>query len=97
MNMLSDFAAWLKSIIEQVVTFFIDLLFMLLGWIWSAFVSLLDTLGISEQVDNAGHAFDAIPDGAWFFMNMFEMHFGLGLILAAYGIRFFIRRLPVVG
>lgn len=97
MDMLSDFAAWLKSIIEQVVQFLIDLLFMILGWIWSAFVSLLDALGLSQQIDNAGHAFDAIPDGVWYFMNLFEIHLGLGLVMAAYGIRFFIRRLPVVG
>lgn len=95
--MLSDFAAWLKSIIEQILQFLIDLLFMVLGWIWSAFVSLLDTLGLSQQIDNAGHAFDAIPDGVWYFMNLFEIHLGLGLVIAAYGLRFFIRRLPVVG
>lgn len=97
MDMLSDFAAWLKSIIEQIVQFLIDLLFMALGWIWSAFVSLLDALGLSQQIDNAGHAFDAIPDGVWYFMNLFEIHLGLGLVIAAYGVRFFIRRLPVVG
>jgi len=95
--MLSDFAAWLKSIIEQILQFLIDLLFMVLGWIWSAFVSLLDTLGLSQQIDNAVHAFDAIPDGVWYFMNLFEIHLGLGLVIAAYGLRFFIRRLPVVG
>lgn len=97
MDMLTDFAGWLKSIIEQIVQFIIDMLFTVMGWIWTGFVALLDTLGLTEQIDNAGHAFDAIPDGVWFFMNMFEMHLGLGLVMAAYGIRFFIRRLPVVG
>lgn len=95
--MLASFAAWLKGIFEQLAQFAIDTVFLILGWIWSAFIALLDTLGIAEQVQGAAHAFDSIPDSVWYFMNMFEIQFGLGLIMSAYGLRFFIRRLPVVG
>jgi len=97
MDLITDFAAWLKSILEQIAQFVMDAVFLVLGWIWSAFVALLDTLGLTSQIDRAGQALDGIPDSVWYFMNMFEIHYGLGVIFAAYGIRFFIRRLPVVG
>lgn len=95
--MLSALANWLKSILEQIATWVIDLIFMLFGWLWGALLFLLDSLGLAEQIHNSAAAFEAIPDSVWYFMNMFQIQFGLGAILAAYVIRFMIRRLPVIG
>lgn len=42
-------------------------------------------------------AFNAIPASVWFFLDMFKVGFGLQAMATAYGTRFIIRRLPVVG
>lgn len=95
--MLSALAGWLKSVFEQIAGWVIDLIFMVFGWLWSALIYLLDTLGLADQIRLSATAFDQIPDSVWYFMNIFQVQFGLGALLTAYVIRFMIRRLPVVG
>lgn len=43
------------------------------------------------------NALSAIPEGVWWGLS--GLHFGVGIsmVLTAYAVRFFIRRLPVVG
>lgn len=95
--MLSALASWFKSIFEQLATWLIDVIFMIFGWLWDALMFLLDSLGLPEQIRTSATAFDAIPDSVWYFMNIFQIQFGLGLIIVAYLIRFMIRRIPVIG
>ncbi|EGB7049010.1 DUF2523 domain-containing protein [Salmonella enterica] len=38
-----------------------------------------------------------IPDSIWFFMNVFEFPRGLSIVIPAYFVRFFIRRIPLIG
>lgn len=42
-------------------------------------------------------AFSGLPAGVWFFLDFFNLGFGVPLILSAYIARFSIRRLPVIG
>lgn len=42
-------------------------------------------------------AFSALPAGIWFFLDYFQVGFGLPLVIAAAVSRFLIRRLPVIG
>lgn len=42
-------------------------------------------------------AFNAIPASVWFFLDVFKVGFGLQALATAYGTRFIIRRLPVIG
>lgn len=42
-------------------------------------------------------AFSGIPGSVWFFLDAFNLGFGVPLVLSAYITRFIIRRLPVVG
>ena len=42
-------------------------------------------------------AFSAISPGVWFFLDFFNLGFGLPLLISAWITRFLIRRLPVVG
>lgn len=41
--------------------------------------------------------FSALPDGAWYFLNLFLVPQGLGMVLSAMLTRFIIRRIPVIG
>ena len=95
--MLSNFASWLLGLIDDFLQFLIDLPLYLLDWIWAAFVGLLDSIPIASMVEQASSLFSAIPSSVWYFMNVFQVPLGITFVLTAYLIRFFIRRLPVVG
>lgn len=41
--------------------------------------------------------FGAIPSGVWYFLDMFQLDYGLPLVISASVARFLIRRLPVIG
>lgn len=40
---------------------------------------------------------NALPDGTWFFLNVFEFPKGVSMFMSAYFVRFFIRRIPFFG
>lgn len=42
-------------------------------------------------------AFSAVGPGVWFFLDFFQLGYGLPLVISAYVARFLIRRLPVIG
>ena len=49
---------------------------------------------------NAGSltsAFSGLPSSVWFFIDAFQLGYGLPLVISAYVARFLIRRLPVIG
>ncbi|EJA8226233.1 DUF2523 domain-containing protein [Salmonella enterica] len=39
----------------------------------------------------------SIPDGIWYFLNIFEFPRGLSVVIPACFVRFFIRRIPFFG
>lgn len=41
--------------------------------------------------------FTALPDSAWYFLNLFLVPQGMGMLLSALLTRFIIRRIPVIG
>ena len=42
-------------------------------------------------------AFNVLPAGIWYFLDIFRTDFGVPIIISAFVSRFLIRRLPVVG
>lgn len=42
-------------------------------------------------------AFSGLPAGVWFFLDFFNLGFGVPLLISAFVSRFLIRRLPVIG
>lgn len=42
-------------------------------------------------------AFNVVSPGVWFFLDFFQLGYGLPLVISAYVARFLIRRLPVIG
>lgn len=42
-------------------------------------------------------AFSGLPSGIWFFLDFFNLAFGVPLLISAYVARFLIRRLPLIG
>lgn len=42
-------------------------------------------------------AFSGLSPSTWFFLDFFQIGFGVPMVIAAYVTRFLIRRLPVIG
>lgn len=62
----------------------------------SAIVSLL-TISLPQSLTNGLQGLSSLGSGVGYFMGLWGVNTGLGIIIACYAIRFFIRRLPVVG
>lgn len=49
------------------------------------------------NVDSLTSAFAGLPSGVVYFLDFFQVPFGLPLLISAYIARFLIRRMPVIG
>lgn len=54
---------------------------------------------VSPWVNSSGltSAFSGLGSGVWFFLDFFQLGFGVPLLLSAAVTRFLIRRMPVIG
>lgn len=43
------------------------------------------------------NAFGGLGSGVWFFLDFFQLAYGVPLVISAFVTRFLIRRLPVIG
>jgi len=48
-------------------------------------------------VQSLSNSFSAVSPGVWFFVDFFQLGYGLPLLITALVTRFVIRRLPVIG
>lgn len=75
--------------------------FVILAAIFGALTVLgpLVTSYLAEGVSGTSltNAFASLPSGLWYFMDWFRVGFGLPLVIAAFGTRFLIRRVPLIG
>lgn len=68
--------------------------FLLVAFFVPYAVSLLAPL---IGVNGLSSAFGQVSPGVWFFLDFFNLGYGLPLVISAYIARFLIRRLPVIG
>ncbi|WP_145193630.1 hypothetical protein [Pseudomonas sp. URMO17WK12:I11] len=94
---MTAFAEWLLGIIQDILQFFADLPIAIAGWLWEALLFLLSSDYIVAIIEHGGLLFSQIDPSVWYFMNIFQIPFGITAILAAYVLRFSIRRLPFIG
>jgi hypothetical protein len=87
---LKEFANWLWH-------GFLDLLIDGLVLIFSAAAYLVENIPPPPQASYFGQAFAAIPCEIWYWLDMFRVPTGIQVLVAAYLVRFLIRRLPFVG
>jgi hypothetical protein len=48
-------------------------------------------------IGNLTVAFDVLPAGIWYFLDLFRLDFGVPFVISSFVSRFLIRRLPVIG
>ncbi|KGW49888.1 DUF2523 family protein [Burkholderia pseudomallei] len=59
--------------------------------------SYLQGQGILPTVASLSQAFGAVGSGVWYFLDLCSVSYGMPLVIAAYGARFIIRRIPLIG
>jgi len=89
-NAISSLATWLKDLLESFFLYCYQLLLAGLS-------NLIDLVPVPDWALNLPQLFIQIPSSVIYFANMFDMGFGMSVVFSALGIRFLIRRLPVIG
>lgn len=91
--------------IRQWIVEFTDWLLEILLWLprelfalfMDALASLVESIPVPDFVNQAAGAFGSIPSNVLFFAHYFAVSEGIAFVLAAYLIRFIIRRIPMIG
>ncbi|RQR33865.1 DUF2523 domain-containing protein [Burkholderia sp. Bp9143] len=60
-------------------------------------VSYMQNVGILPNSATLSGAFGGIGSGVWYFLDLCAFSYGAPLVVAAYGARFVIRRIPLIG
>lgn len=94
---MSFFSEWLLGIFKEAMQFLVDLILKQASWFWEALLSLMSANIVVGLIRTAETMFSQIPPSVWFFMNVCQVPMGIVSILSAYGLRFLIRRIPVIG
>ena len=72
--------------------------FSAIAYLLSYIVSyMLSKVTIGDQFSTLGSLFSALPAGLLYYIGVFRLDLGIPLMIAAYFIRFGIRRLPIIG
>jgi hypothetical protein len=87
---LQELAAWLWEGLQY-------LLVLALETVLSGAALLIESLPEVPQADALVSAFNGIPASVWWAISWAQFGTGLGMVGAAYALRFMIRRLPFVG
>ena len=82
----------LREIIVKFIIF--SALFAVLAYLVP---KMLAYLGPFLGVGSLASAFGAISPGVWFWLDFFQLGYGVPLLISAFVTRFLIRRLPVIG
>lgn len=90
LSALRDMAAWVFT--KVIVKF---LILWALYWVIQAFVSVLGGFIPNPALINS--ALGGLASGTWFFMDLFAFSQGATMVVAAFGTRFLIRRIPLIG
>ncbi|MCU7813400.1 MAG: hypothetical protein KZQ77_19515 [Candidatus Thiodiazotropha sp. (ex Notomyrtea botanica)] len=96
-GLYSYFNELITELMEYVKTFVL--------WVWQsiwdamldAMAHIIELIPVPSFLQSASGVFSSIPGEVAFFAGALEITYGIGVIVAAWGIRFLIRRLPIVG
>ena len=66
---------------------------LVLGPLMALIMGLIDAAGVAD----IGSIFSALPNDVVFYLAVFRLDVGIPIIVSAMLVKFFIRRLPIVG
>ncbi len=94
--MLSLFAPVVSFLLREVVVKFV-VFAAVFGLVAVLVPVVIGYLGPYLGVASLDAAFSSVSSGVWFFLDFFQLGYGVPLLISAGITRFVIRRLPVVG
>lgn len=88
-----DVACQTSWMMEEVQQFFIWMLEALLAGV----VAIIASIPVPSWANGVSSIGGSISSGVAYFAGVFRLGFGASIIASSYGIRFLIRRLPLIG
>lgn len=96
---------WIKGFFKDLFSDLIDWFYEHSLWIpkklfseaMDGLASFIESIPVPDFVTQASGAFGGIPTTVMYFAGIFELNFGIAVVLAAYGARFVLRRIPFIG
>lgn len=99
--MFDSLIGWLFKLVQNVTQWFVDLVKDAAMWLWqsvlNALASVIEAIPAPDFLSRAGNLFSSIPPEVAAFWQYFAVTEGLVFITTAYGLRFLIRRIPLIG
>lgn len=83
--------------LNRIRDFFIWLYDYVLDKLFDGIITMLSAIPVPSFLTDMTAKASAISGMAGYYLNVFEIGSGVGIILSAYLIRFIIRRIPVIG
>lgn len=96
-DVLLGILRFIGQVIEWVVDFFQWLFVKAATLIFDAIIAVLSLIPVPEWLTGLSGNIGSLSSGVLFFIGPFQFGTGIAWVVSAYGIRFLIRRLPVVG
>ena len=99
--MFDSLLSWLAEVFQKLLDWSKELLLWIPRKIWEemldAFASIVEAIPVPDFVNQAATSFSSISGNVLFFAQKFAVGEGIAMILAAYALRFIIRRIPLIG
>ena len=109
---MEAFAAWVKSLVEDVLEWLLGVAAQVLEWLltavlwvvekaWSLLLNglayLLEQIPVPAFMQQVNGFWGQIPGSIVYFFQFFAVAEGMAMIGAALALRFILRRIPVIG
>lgn len=88
---------WVNDALQWVSDFFSSLPLLLWQQVLEGLAAVIQAIPVPGFVNQAAAAFSSMPPQIVFVLDVMQFDIGLPMVLGAYGIRFLIRRIPIIG
>lgn len=92
---------WLIDAISAALAWVLDLVLWVPRKIFSMIVdgllALFNAIPVPAWLSDPSSALSGAGAGVWYFLHLFGFAGAMTIVISAYGIRFLIRRIPVIG
>jgi hypothetical protein len=88
---------WLSKALDWIIDAIKDVFEWVFAQVLNALASILEQLPVPEFLTNGQNLFASVSGAIGWLWQYFEVPYGVGVMVAAWGLRFLIRRIPIFG
>lgn len=88
---------WVNNALQWISDFFSNLPLIIWQKILEGLAAIIQAIPVPDFFNKAVNAFSSLPPQVVFAFDVMQFDVGLPMILTAYGLRFLIRRIPIIG